>query len=282
MPASALVYPGQIFTLGDIDANDPATKIKRFQPLTEYLVANLGSYGYRTGRVVVAKNMEDMAGLLKDGTVDIYMDSPYPTLAVQKLAGSQVILRRWKGDLHSYSSKFVATKASGIEKAEDLLGHVVAFEESFSTSGYLLPAGTLIRNGFVLVEVKTPDAKVASHQIGYYFSLDHKNSVELLMQGRVAAAGMSLQDFDQFPGEVKDMLTLFGETMAVPRQLVSVRPDMEPNLVEKMQQLMIGLDDTDEGRLLLKNMNRSRFDMLPPEAESALADLGALMELVTR
>lgn len=281
IPVSALVSPAQIFTVGDVDPLDPGKKIKRFQPLADYLVDHLGLYGYQTGRVVVTKNMEDMADLLKDGTIDLYMDSPYPTLVVQELSGSQVILRRWKSDVYSSSSTHVATKASGIEKVEDLVGKVVAFEEQFSTAGYVLPAGTLIQQGFNLVEVKTPDAIVEPDQIGYYFSLDEENSVELLLQGRVAAGGMSLQDYERIPDEVKQQLIMFGETITVPRQLVSVRPGLEPQLVEQIRQLMISLDDSEEGRLLLRNMKRSRFDLLPPDSEIALADLRVLMELIT-
>ena len=267
IPASALVSPGQIFTVGDIEAKDPGKKIKRFQPLADYLVNHLGLYGYQNGRVVVTKNMEDMAELLKDGTVDIYMDSPYPILAVQELSGSQVILRRWKNGVHSYTSIFVANKSSGIQEVEELLGKVVAFEEPFSTSGYILPAGTLVDLGFNLVEVKVPDAIVKSGEIGYYFSSDDENSIELLMQGRVGAAGMSVGDYEKNPDEIKAQLAVFGKTVTVPRQLVSVRPGMEPELVEKIQRLMIRLDDTEESRLLLKKLKRSKFDLLPPEAE---------------
>jgi len=63
IPASAYVAPAQTFTLGDVDPIDPGKKIKRFQPLADYLVDHLGLYGYQTGRVIVTKNMEDMAGL---------------------------------------------------------------------------------------------------------------------------------------------------------------------------------------------------------------------------
>ena len=101
------------------------------------------------------------------------------------------------------------------------------------------------------------------------------------LQGRVAAGGMSVQDYEKTPDKTQAQLTVFGETLAVPRQLVSVRPGLDPEFVEKIKQLMIGLVDTEEGQLLLKNMKRSRFDLLPPESEPALDDLRVLMELIT-
>ena len=123
IPASVLVSSGEISPVGDIDANYPGGKIKRFQPLADYLVDHLGLYGYQTGRVAVTKNMEEMAGLPKGGTIDIYMDSPFPTRAGQELSGSQVILPRWQGDVDPYSSAYVATTASGNERTEGPLAN---------------------------------------------------------------------------------------------------------------------------------------------------------------
>ena len=42
-------------TLGDIDPNEPAKKIKRLLPLADYLAENLASEGITAGRVVIAR-----------------------------------------------------------------------------------------------------------------------------------------------------------------------------------------------------------------------------------
>ena len=76
---------------------------------------------------------------------------------------------------------------------DDFVGKVLAFEDPYSTSGFLLPAGTLVQQGFTLREVSRPDANVAPGEIGYYFALDEENTVELLLRGLVA--GGTLGDF---------------------------------------------------------------------------------------
>ena len=81
-------------TLGDIDPDEPAKKINRFQPLADYLARNLGESGIQIGRVVIARDIEEMGQLLRDGSVDVYFDSAFPTLSVQGLSGSEIILRR--------------------------------------------------------------------------------------------------------------------------------------------------------------------------------------------
>ena len=179
--ASALVSMDRSLTVGDIGVNElaknPAKKIKRFQPLADYLVDHLGLYGYQAGGLLVTKNMEDMAGLLKDGTIDIYMDRPYTTMVVRELSRWQMTQGRGKKDVHPDSSTYGANQASGIEKAEDLAGKVASIEEPFATSGYVLPAGTLIRHGVNRVEADIPDATVEPGLIGYYFSLGDKNFI---------------------------------------------------------------------------------------------------------
>ena len=57
-------------TLGDI-SGEPAAKIKLFQPLADYLAANLSEFGIQEGRVVVAPSMEAMAELLIAHGADI-------------------------------------------------------------------------------------------------------------------------------------------------------------------------------------------------------------------
>ena len=44
-----------IFTIGDIDPDEPATRVRRLQPLADYLAQRLGDHGIGRGRVVIAR-----------------------------------------------------------------------------------------------------------------------------------------------------------------------------------------------------------------------------------
>ena len=270
-------------TLGDIDPDEPTKKIERFQPLADYLARRLGEFGVEGGRVTIARSIKEMGRFMRDGTVDVYFDSPFPALAVQNISGSEVILRRWKGNAPSYWSTYVALNGSGVSSVQDLLGKVLALDEPHSTSGFILPAGNLIQQGFTLVEMDRPDAPVAPDVIGYLFTGDEKNTFEYVRSGLVAAGAVSNQDYDELPAEIKLQLTAFGQTLSVPRQLVLVRPGLEPGLVRKIRGLLIGLEDTNEGLELLKGLkDTQRFDALPAESTIALGDLKELINLVTQ
>ena len=56
------IGPSQIITLGDIDPDDPTSKIKRFTPLAQYLASHLNEFGITKGNVRIARNIEEMGG----------------------------------------------------------------------------------------------------------------------------------------------------------------------------------------------------------------------------
>ena len=273
--------PGQVIVLGDIDSSEPIKKIKRFGPLADYLAAHLKEFGIDQGNVVIARDIREMGRFLSDGTVDIYFDSPFPTLAVQELSGSRIVARRWKGGDANYWSIYITLRDKGMSGIEDFVGKVLAFESPESTSGFVLPAGTLLEQGFALKELERPDTRVAPGEIGYYFSDDEENTVALFLGGMVAGGGFSNQDYQGLPEELMNQITQVGRTIAVPRQLVSVRPGLDPRLASRVIELLIGLDQTEGGRLILGNLKKTKkFDVLPADSSASLEDLRGLMRLV--
>ena len=122
---------------------------------------------------------------------------------------------------------------------------------------------------------------VAPNEIGYFFSGDEQNTMELILLGRVAGAGISNGDYDELPDEFKERLGTFDRTITVPRQLVSTGPGLDAALVGRVRELLIDLDQTEEGRLLLEGLkDTKKFDPLPPDSREALDKLKALMDLV--
>ena len=270
-----------VLILGDIDAEEPTKKIKRLQPVAGYLADNLSDIGIKEVQIVIAHDIDEMAGWMREGKVDVYFDSPFPTLAVQEKSDSQVILRRWKQGDAEYWSVYLAHRDSGLTKVEDFVGKMVAVEEPHSTSGFVLPIGTLIEQGFVVREAGGPAAVVAPNEVGYFFTRDERNTIELVVQGRVAGGGVSNQDYDELPPEIKQELTVLGSTTAVPRQLVSVRPGLDPEIVNRVIQVLSDMDQSERGREVLEGFKKTKkFDQLPDDSAQALLQLKGLMDLV--
>ena len=81
---------------------------------------------------------------------------------------------------------------------------------------------------------------------------------------------------------MKQQIIAFDQTNPVPRQVVSVRPGLDPVLVDKIGELLMGLDQKEDGRQLLVSLKKTtKFDQLPPEATASLDNFREMIGLVS-
>ncbi len=231
---------GRLLTIGDIDPDTPAHRIRRIKPLADALANQLGESGIGGGRVVIARDIDEMAKMLMDGTVDLYIDSTFPSISVRSIAASEIILAGSIKGFFEYSGIFV-TARNEVTSLEDLRGQVVAFEEQHSTSGYLLPYAALLAKGLTPEKIERPEAVVDPDHVGYYFSGDEENSLVLALDGTVAAAAVSTSDWDELPAAHRDQMRIVARTSSVPRQLVSLRPGIEGPLRTRLKEVLMDL-----------------------------------------
>ena len=234
-------------------------------------------------RVIIARDMDEMVRLLSQGRVDLFLDSTFPTLAVQQHSGSRILLRRWAQDAAEYRSLFVTSHDSGIDSLDDLRGSVLALQEEYSTSGFLLPAGTLARMGYELMRVGGPDERPTREQIHYFFTHDEENTIELVSNGRTPAGVISDQEYDQLPEDLRQQLRIIGETPTAPRQLLSVRSDLEPALIELISDALLDLATADEEPVALEDSVHAwtwKFDHLTPASAAQIDHLRELIALL--
>jgi phosphonate transport system substrate-binding protein len=243
---------------------EAAAEIKKFLPFANYVGRHLQPEGINEARIVVAKDVSQMATLLREGKVDVYIDSPFPSVAASLLSGSKFLLRRWKRGRAEYRSVLFAKKDSKLDRLEDLKGNMLAFEEPFSSSGYLLPKMALAQAGLKLVAKADPTKPVNREEIGYVFSLDDENTIVWVRRGKVTAGAtddlMYERETLRYPNSLKVIYT----TSSFPRHVVSCRADLAPHLVTRIKEILIEMDQSPEGRSALKEFeDTTKFDPLP-------------------
>ena len=271
----ALASPLNIGTI----STEPASEIKKFHPFTTYLAKQLQGEGISEGRVIVGKKISEIAAFLKEGKVDLYIDSAFPTIAVSRLSGSKLMLRRWKKELAEYHSVIFTKNGGGVKELGDLKGKMISFEEPFSSSGYLLPKLVMAQNGLKLGQKNNPADPVRSEEVGYVFARDDENTMVWVLRGMVAAGATDNQSFVKEARGNLASLSIVHKTFSIPRQLVSYRADLTLGLVNRIKEILIQLHQADDGKKILLGFERTtKFDEIPEQSMEPLFKAGKFID----
>jgi phosphonate transport system substrate-binding protein len=259
--------------------HEVAAEIKKFLPLTDYVGKHLQSEGVNEAKIVVAKDISQMGALLRERKVDIYIDSSIASVGANLISGSKFLLRRWKRGQAEYRSVIYKRKETNLRRVEDLKGHILAFEEPFSSSGYFIPKLALLQEGLKLVPKPDPTRPIGPEEIGYVFSLHDENTVAWVLRGKVSAGATDDYTYQRqrhrYPGGLEVIYT----TSSFPRHLVSYRADLAPRLVTKIKEILMQMDQSPEGRSALKEFEHTtKFDELPGSSTAQLLKVRKFVE----
>ena len=235
-----------------------------FQDFVRYVAKKLGSGPDTEGKVIVASAPLQMAKLLEEEKVDFYMESPYPTYLINRVGAAVLLVRRWKSGMAEYRGLIFSRKDSQIDQLEQLQGKMIAFEDPGSTSGYFLPKVLLLRKGFTLTEKSGHGAKVGQKEIGYVFASTHVNVVNLVLAKQVAAGAFSDDDYGALDEKRRADIKVLAQTDLFPRHLVSVRRELDPKVKNRLKEILLSMNQDEEGRaIMLQADNTTKFDLLP-------------------
>ena len=255
----------QTLVLGDISSN-PTQKIAQYEPLADYLESRLADVGIERATVKIAPDLETMQTWMANGDVDLYFDSPYPAMIISTNTGSEPILRRWKNGVADYSSLLFTLDDRGIQTMEDLNGRQIALESDFSTSGYMLPLVSLQEAGLRLVEQSSGDERLQPNEVGFIFSADEGNTLELVISGEVDAGAIDSGTFAELPDDVRASMTIIWETESVARHIALVGPNLPAEQTSAIKDLLLEMDNMPEGQAVLESFERTtKFDEFPVE-----------------
>jgi len=176
---------------------------------------------------VVVGSLSQMVEELREGRVDLFIDSPFPAVFVWQRGDVEPILRRWKRGSDVYKSVVFTRADSGVESVDQLAGKIVAFGEPFSTSGFLMPKAALASAGLRLANYEDPAASIPNDRVGYVFSNDAENTLFWVLKRKVVAGAVNADYFEALAGGRIGELRILHTTEAVPRNVVCVRNSLD-------------------------------------------------------
>ena len=259
---------GKLLVFGRFQ-DDPVRAIRDRQEFVDYIAKKLQPMGITGGKILVVDKLHLLAQDIKEGKVDLFHDSVVPTMVLARRAGAVPILRQWKYGEAEYDSVILVRKSSGIDTLNDLKGKVLAFDEPHSTSAHVVPRMFLIEKKLKLVQMNSTGGAVPN-AVGYVYGADG-SSPNLLISERVDAAVTSSREFQELRPEIRETLKVIGKTIAVPRQLIAVRKNIDSTLLKALKEVLVNMDKDSEGQQVLRRQQRTtKIDEIPPASMEQL------------
>jgi phosphonate transport system substrate-binding protein len=238
---------------------------EHFLDFVRYVTRKLSAGAEIGARVATAPTPFELAKLLEQRRVDFYMESAYPTYVINFVHGAgTLLLRRWKSGMADYHSVIFTRRNGGVKRLEDLKGKTIVFEDAGSTSGYLLPKLFLLRRGLKLTEKSRFTPNSLPTDVGYVFAYSQEKLVDSVLTKQVDAGAFSNDDFSSLDEKKKVDITVLAQTERLPRHLLSVRSDLAPALVSRLEGILLRMHEDAEGRKILQKADgTTKFDTLP-------------------
>lgn len=261
LPAAAAADP-HVLVLGCV-SNDPKGDYEELKPLLDYLVPRMADVGIREGRVLMARDMQQMGSYLRRGRVDWVTGSVATGLQLQARAGALPLLLSERNGLSHDRTVFFVRRDSAIASLRDLRGHSIAFRDSASPSAYFVPAMQLLQQGMSLQRLLSPMDRPDGKSVGFVLGGSDLNVVTWVSHGLVDAGAMGQARFDEataMPTSLRGAFRVIGASNAYPLALEVSRSDLEPRVRERLRELLIrAAADPDAREALLQFSTTTRF-----------------------
>ena len=266
-----------VLVLGRV-SDDPKSHYDQLKPLLDYVVPRMASVGIRSGRILMARDLQQMGSYLRRGRVDWVTETSGNAVLLERRANARSLLITERDGASRYHSVFFVRRDSPVRSLADLAGRSVAFQSPYSTSAYYLPASALLEAGQRMELLLSPMDKPSPQAVGYLFARTELNITTWVHKRLVDAGVLSNLDWanpQRMPPAFVADFRVVAESQDVPRALVLTRGDLEPKVEARLREvLMEASTDPDAGEVLRRFIDTSRFVPINDEDRRALDRLG--------
>ncbi len=262
---------GNVLVIGRI-SDDPKAHYEQLKPLLDYVIPRMRDVGITEGRILMARDAQQMTSYLRRGRVDWVTETSGTGVQLQKRAGAKPLLLTERGGVSRYHTVFFARKDSGINSLADMEGRTIAFQSTASTSAYLVPAAVLLDRGLQMEILLSPLDRPTPDSVGYVFARSELNIATWVHKRLVDAGVISSLDWDdarRMPPAFRKDMKVINQTPDYPRALEMVRGNLDPKVEARLREVLLEAADDPAAREAMALFFRTtRF--LPVDSASQL------------
>lgn len=253
-PATTGLVP-EVLEVQLIPSRDAAKLDAQRAPLQGLLEKELGM----KVNVTVATDYNVLIEAMKSEKVHVGFLAPASYVLAADQGAAEVILVSTRFDVDdsgklledqplvtTYKAQLVVGKDSGIKDLAGLKGKKIAIASFTSTSGFVYPANLLVDNGFdIEKDVEWINVK------------GHDKAIEAVYNG-TADAAFTFKDardllVKDYP-DVREKVVFLQNTAPIQNDTISVIPNLDAALKDKIKQAFINITKTDEGHTIMKEI----------------------------
>jgi phosphonate transport system substrate-binding protein len=260
----------RILRIGLIPEQNIFAQKKRYEPLMAYLGKELG--------VSIEIRMLPRYGDVIEKFQELGLDGAFfgsftGALAVAKL-GLQPLARPEHMDgTSTYYGLVFAKKGRGLGNAAELRGKRMVFVDRATTAGYLLPLAYFRSLGI---------QDYRSWFAEYYFSGTHENAIKDVLDGYADIGAAKNTVFDRIAAgnpRFTSELGILATSPQVPSNALSVRSDLDGDLILSLKKELLAMHQSRGGRAVLAAMQMRRFVETRSEDYQTVRDYAHGIEL---
>lgn len=215
------------------------------------------------------RSYQDVTVLVMGGKVDAAWICGFPYVMHRDLL-DVVAVPIWRGS-PLYESYLIVEQGSPARDWSDLEGHLHAFSDPDSNSGYLVTAALLARN----------ERRTDSFFQGTMFTYEHRNVVRAVASGLAQSGsvdGYIWEAMADSEPELADATRVLrrSEPLGFPPVVVN-RTLGDPGRSAALREALLSMASDDLGRSLLGALRLDGFTEVPPAHYDAIADHAALV-----
>jgi phosphonate transport system substrate-binding protein len=254
------------------EANEPDRMLRVYADLLAEMRKRLAPKGIGVAPLVITRDLTDLSQRLKQGEVDMVIESVFPTLELQERSGQNLmphlaIVRREQREYHSV---FFARRNGAIKTLEDLRGRTLVLQAERSTSAFAVPRAELLRHGISMVSSGQAAARRGS--VFYLLAGAELNQAIWVLNGKGDDGAFSDSDWTHLPDKVRNELMIFHETRPLLRGALSLRVGLDRGMERSCEDILLSMHQDAAGQSALTNAaGITRFERLTPRD---LAELG--------
>ena len=240
----------QQLLIGLIPEINVFVQVERYEPLGEYISKHSGVRIEFTILSSYGNIIDSFRAMKMDGA---FFGSFTGAMAMERLGVTPIVRPvNLDGESSSYGL-IVVRKDAGISSVRDMKGKRIAFVDRATTAGYIFPLAYFRKHGLENIEEFFSE---------FYFAGSHDAAIYDVFNGMAdigTAKNTVFQNIREKEPAVAASLRVIATSRKVPSNSLCLRTDIGAGLVKKIKTILLKMDQSPEGRRVLKKFGARRF-----------------------